>query len=322
MDEKNMQTRNVNNLMRHVWFLALLAVIALAGCDGDDKKAITTGGSEPPVDIANPGEMTIEQKEEMLDAGAIAAAAAVARIKIPEPGAGDWEPTTDNLNELGNMVDTALFEMVNARCDARITLGVPIGVTDLQVRADIKSASTFNIRFVIPAYFDALDNVAIADGKRRAMLLGKEWEELPAFSSMKSTKMDSDDLDQFVISFTKEMYAPYLDGETVWEPLFTALQNGVGGYKAVVERQLAEGRGQQRPLIRVYASTDEGTPTELEIVIDEERMVPVTVRVVQKQEDDFEFKMMWTGVWAFGGGSYESNAFVIPTDAFINEQKN
>lgn len=321
MDEKKMRTHNVNNLMRHVWFLALSAAIVLAGCDGGDKKVSTTGGSEPPVNLANPGEMTPEQQREMLDEGIDRANDAVDRIKIPKKGAGDWEPTTDSLNELGNMVDSALIEMVNARCDARITFSLPIGVTDMQVRADIKSADTYNIDFVIPAFFDALDNVAIADGKRRAMLLGTEWEELPAFSSMKSHKMDSDDLDEFVRSFTKEMYAPYLDGEAVWEPLFTALQNGVGGYDSVVERQLAEGRGQQRRLIRVYASTSDGAPTELEIVIDEERMVPVTVRVVQIQEDGFEFKMMWTGVWAFRGGSYEPNTFIVPIfDSTISEK--
>ena len=305
------QFHNVNSLMRFVWISAIATVALLAGCGRDSKQApVEMSGATKPA-INTDRQMTPEEAEAALEKASSRNEEALARTEIAKPGEKGWKPSKDGLGELGAALDTTFAGMNNARCEGRITYAIPLGTMDIQLAADIQDEQTFHVAFVLPEHPDSM-NRAIGNGERRAMLLADEWKELPSYSRNGGTvKMDEKGLEKFEIAFPQLMWSQYTEGKSVWEPLFSALQKGVGGYKARVERQIASRNDEERSMIRVYASTEEGEPTQIEVIIDESHMLPVTVRVVKQLEDGERTRIMWTGAWAFGG-KYKPNAFVIP----------
>ena len=309
MDEKKMRTEDVNSMMRHVWIWALLAVVAIFGCNGRDSTLRAEVDIEPPTITQDPltPEEILKEFENQVNP-------ALKNLDISKPATAGWIPSTDNLAELGKLLDTTFAELENVRCEAMITYAAPVGTMNVQVAVDIKTTEIFNIAFTLPSVPGYL-NTAIGDGERRVLLIGDEWEELPAFSATKKPRMDRSDLERFATMFTQDMFALYLEGELVWEPLFSALQSGVGGYEPSVERMKRSRNNKELSYIRVYARTEEDTPTEIEVIINEKWNLPVTVRVVRELEDGSKFKMMWSGAWAFSGGEFAEKNFVIPVPA-------
>jgi hypothetical protein len=118
------------------------------------------------------------------------------------------------------------------------------------------------------------------------------------------------DLDRLSTEGVMRLFAPYTQGRPFWGPLIRDLEKGSKGYSLAVEDREAEVKGgSKRRLVRLVALQKDG-PGQVEIVLDAQRWLPVTLKAVGPDEKGREARTLWMVSWGFGG-RYEPGEFSL-----------
>jgi hypothetical protein len=286
--------RHVKRQMRSLFpvFLAL-AALSLVGCSRKPTATKVAAGAPATLDPTkiDPPDIPVE-------------------VVIGEAGKGGWRKAPGSLSDLGEQMDEAMVVTEPIFATAEITYDdASVGKMRMDSKVRIADSKTFDIEFTVPETAGSWDRIR-GDGTKRAIRKAGVWENLSRFSSSPPAFTEQRLLD-WPSEFPEQMFASFIDGTPVWSKLFGAWAKGQGGYKATFEEQSFKRGTETRSHYRVYATTTKGGPTEVEILVDKERLRPLTIRVIGTNDEGKEYRMMWTGKWNVGG-TFDEKTFVIP----------
>lgn len=298
---------DVNSVMRPIALLLSVALlVGMVGCKGRD--AVEPKKPEPvktAVEHAPTEGTTTKPPTEFTPPPANPGA-----YDIKKPGEDGWKGTLVNLSTLGTAMDESIKKNRPTNVETVTNFDDPdFGSMRATPTLKIQDPKTFLIIYMLPED-KGNDRWLIGDGKRRVRKVGAKWQELPAFNKPKSINAKSAVKD-FPMRFGELMFAPYLDGSSIWGPLLSGWQDGLDGYKATIEEQQFTIASKPATHYRIIATKPN---VEVEMIVDKARLLPLTVRVKSKRKDGKELKSYWTGNWRFGG-KYEPKEFKIPLPA-------
>lgn len=311
-----MPSGDVRMMMRTIGAAFAAALVLLAGCDagnpadgpltGPAGTDSGTGGREPSV--RPPGEDTPAAP----DLGV-----PPSLYEIDPKGTGGWDEASDDLAALGARIDDALANLEVVMAEGFLTFETASESDSdkkdsmrFQTQIKIQDGRTFSIDYALPETKWSWNRL-VGDGSWRAVRIDGKWSGLAEFSGRRAAKMARAEVEDWPMKFPEGMFSFYFRGQDAWGPLFKAWQSGVAGYSATVEKNLVRHGTIEREHYRVVAKTEEGNPTEVEVIIDSERMLPLTIRAIQTGPGGGESRIFWTASWAFGG-THEPSDFVIP----------
>lgn len=219
----------------------------------------------------------------------------------PSGKAPGYKPASKaaSLKEIGQKVDGAIAKLPASMVDGRITFSTREGELMGRVEIMVQNASTFKVQYNMPK-LKAESGAVVGDGRRIAEKQGTAWK----LKSKVGGAASQTDLQQWPLEFTSMMFAPLTDSKLVWGPLFDSWQKR----GAKVEERPQELNGKKKMLYRVILAEKD---SQLEVVLDGDRMLPLTVRSDVPRKGGGRDRMMWTGQWAFGG-SHQASDFLIP----------
>lgn len=230
-------------------------------------------------------------------------------FKIAPPKTEGWKPVQDAAG-LGQKIDSAMLGVKEAF--VVVNMNYDNAGNKLTGRAELKirDKQHYRLEYYKPET-EANLNRLIADGSQRIELSEGKSKKLPGFKPATKVTMSAKDLDAWAENFTSEMLDGYRQDAEVWTGLVDAWRNGVGGYSTVIEEKTASPQGKARRYVRIVANTTKERPTNIEVMLDGVRYLPVAVRVVRKNADGTERKATWSADWRFGG-KHDTKEFVIP----------
>jgi hypothetical protein len=284
--------------MRTLAFVLLaIAVLSLAGCGR--KPAAGAGAAAVAPRPGGTGALDPGKAPEI-----------PVNVEIGEAGTDGWKEAPGSLVELGASMDEAMVVTEPLLCTGEIVYDDPsVGKMTMKSKARIEDAQTFDIEFTVPETAGSWDRIR-GDGTKRAIRKAGLWEPLGRFSSSPPSFTEQR-LMEWPSEFPEQMFASFIDGTQVWSKLFGAWAKGQGGYKATFEEQTFKRGEKVRSHYRVLAQTQQGGDTMVEILVDKERLRPLTIRVIGTNAEGKEYKMMWTGQWNVGG-TFDEKTFAIP----------
>jgi hypothetical protein len=212
--------------------------------------------------------------------------------------------------EEAEKMDRALVGLRETLASTHVVSQTQDGTLDARSDWKIRDDRTFSIQYFSPDS-GPQQNLLKGDGKRRAELAFGRWTDLPPFGG--SSKAQKPELDGLAVTVVRRMAAPFRTGEPFWGPLVKALARGEDGFSLKMESKTFDAHGQARKIFRYVAQRTKPIPASLEIVVDAQRSVPLTVRAVESRPDGGEDRVMWTAKWSFQGGRHDDRDFVVPT---------
>lgn len=234
-------------------------------------------------------------------------------LKIPK-GTFDIKPAENSAKitpaVLGQKVDEAFAQLTNAWADADTV--TEVGGAQLAGKSTIKvkDSKTFKVEFYDTETQATLNRV-IANGTDRVQFYKEVWSKLPAPGAGGGSVADV--TKEWPTEFLTDMFRFYSKDERVWGKVMAGLSSAQSGYTTKLEEKTVKVLGKDRKLYRLVA--DKPTDgTEVEIMVDGVRFLPVTVRSIVKSKDGKQDSRLWTCNWKFGG-TFDSKEFVLPKAA-------
>lgn len=264
--------------------------------------SVESGGSEGAAPQPSPGTTEETKTEEAVKKLMTTPIATEESLKIKPSGkAPGYKPSarTASLTGLGQKVDQAIQKLPAAMVNGRITFSTGEGELMGKVDIKVKDSSTFKVQYNMPR-LKAEAGTVVGDGQRFAEKEGTEWR----LKTKKGGAASLSELQNWPLEFTEMMFFPLTDAKKVWGPLFDSWQKK----GAKVEERPQEFNGKKKMLYRVLLTEKD---SQLEVILDGDRMLPLTVRSDVPRKGGGRDRMMWTGQWAFGG-SHKAADFLIP----------
>lgn len=278
--------------MRHLWMVALLAA---AGCGSRESTARDPlPASGPP---ASSGTLNIEKPDTGLPSAPQATDAKA--LAIQPPGRPGWRPEKRALGQLGAEVDAALGGLTETLCETETMYDVGGQQASAKLAIKVRDRDTYKAEWVEPASRYAINSI-VRDGGRASVRFGDEQGPVRPWAGGGKTT-----LDEWLDSPTRTMLRGFEDGAPAFASLLRALEEGEKGFKATTESSKRTVAGKEREIVRMVASSPSGDKVEL--VVDGERKLPLTVRVKRANGDS----VLWTGRWG-SGGKHDDSSFRMP----------
>ena len=228
---------------------------------------------------------------------------------IKAPKADGWAASA-NAATLGDKMDDALATVKEALVAVNMNYDNAGNKLTGKAELKIRNSRQFRLEYYKPETEASVTRV-IADGKERVQTESGKATKLPAFREPAKVTMTEKELDEWAENFTEEMFNNYREDDRIWSSLVSAWRSGVGGYKTSIEEKTMSPAGKPRKYYRVVAKTDKNRPTDIEIMVDGVRFLPVAVRVIRKNADGTLRRGTWSAEWKFGG-THSSNDFKVP----------
>jgi len=229
-------------------------------------------------------------------------------FSIPAPRTNDFHAANTPLTDLGTKMDEAALNTKEALGEAETSMEV--GGAQLTGKSKIKlqDSKTFAIEFY-SRFTEATLNRIVSDGQTKAVYFKDSWK-LVGDAGSPDGDLGPAELAKWPGDFSRAMFSEYETGKRTWGPLLRAWSNGEGGFKATVEEKKAVVLGKERSIYQVLA-TRKSDGAQVQIVVDGERFLPVTVRTLVKNSKGGLDKVQWSAKWSFGG-HHDPSDFVIP----------
>jgi|GEM_PF-3945756 len=250
-----------------------------------------------------------------------------AQRKIPDTkGQGGWGPTTFSPRQLANNADKTLNNLTNAFADIRVHIVVPQGAGDVKLEAKIGAPTKYNVQYTVFADGHPSNYAAIANGKNRALVrasVGKNQKKITRLMSV-STRVPvsganlaslwPSNMPQFVLN-------RYVTGSNSYGGLVNALISGVGKYQVYAEQRTLTYQGKIITDYRIVAQRSKANAAKLgysqiEIVLDGERFLPLTLRTRFSPLKGAPTELDWSSRWV--PDHFTSADFQIPAQASGN----
>lgn len=226
-------------------------------------------------------------------------------------GSHGYKPSVSKMESIGDKMDVALKETKNAwgKVDTRAL----VDGAQLTGKASwkIRDKDEYMIEFYDPKTRAGMNRV-IASGGRRVLYFNEKWAELPP-PDKSGPGLNEDSVAVLPTLQLRLMLANFEHGGKVWGPIMRGLSKGTAGFKSTIEEQKMKILGKDRTLYRVLANrANDGA--SIEIVVDGESYLPVTLRTISKDSKGGQNTVLWTCLWNFGG-AFKDDEFLIPVKA-------
>lgn len=227
-------------------------------------------------------------------------------VDIAPPNTKGWMKSDLTFAELGEKVGQTMRSLKGAYGEATLLAdnGEMSGnVTSLiKIRSDKEFAIEYNLPYQPARINRLLGNPS--DGK--AMLENGEWKRIP-------DRLGDDLVENWPLTFTKQIFAGLVTGHDSWKPYFEALAAGKGGFKANVEmRTILPGEGGlPQKYYRVVASRTSPKSEEIEARFDAVHFLPLAIRVKTVQKNGKKVEAQWQARWTWTK-PLEDSDFAIP----------
>lgn len=229
------------------------------------------------------------------------------RMRIEPPGKAPWKKSKVTAAQLGQKVGDATMRIQNTGADLIVLVQTPEG-------QGFFSAPTIDFR-VMGGKLYRVDSVVLHeipfssstanDGKTRTVRVNDKIVKMNANQTLQAARLKgADQIRLFETDFTRMMFQGLTDGIDAWKPILQGWASGVDGYKSTIEERTMKHMGQTFRHYRVHAQRTgalvktRGQST-FEIIIDADRMLPVTVRHVRVDPKGKTWAMMWTASYRF-----------------------
>ena len=294
--------------VRRVWIIGALAVLVGCGEPGRGVVRDDTAKSPPPSTGAEtPARSEVPKSFELSEP---ARRALDAKLSISLPGPKGWKPESNQMVIEAEKMDRALLALRESLASTQVIASYKEGSFDVKSDWKIRDERTFSIQYFWPDS-GRQQNLLKGDGKRRGGRAFGGWRNLPPYGG--ALKAGDESLDKLPLTIVRRMASPFRSGEPFWGPLIRALARGEAGYALNSESQVVQVQGKERKIIRYIAERSKPTKASVEIVVDVQRSVPLTVRASETRPDGGEDRVMWTAKWSFQGGKHQDSDFVVPT---------
>ncbi len=300
------------------WLLAVSAMVLAGGCQPPAKpeaKSELEGGTTE-VEVTDPsgtvskdgssegkpgtGKDPAEKAAQKLLTGPIASDEA---LKIRPSGSDSWKPSKEQpkLAQIGEKVDAALAKLPPAYVDARLTYKTEVGELVGKAEIKVQNDKTFRVAYNLPRN-EADQTIIIGDGERLASKEKDKWQLVKKEGGVATQS----ELSSWAMEFPALMFSPLTDSRQTWGPLFKEWAK----HGTKVEEKPESINGQKKMIYRVL---HESNGSQMEVILDGEMMLPMTVRTDVPRPGGGRNQMMWTGRWGFGG-SHDAKDFRIPIE--------
>jgi len=272
------------------------------GGESQPESSVEAGGSEGAAPQPSTGPTEETKTEEAVKKLMTTPIATEESLKIKPSGkAPGYKPSSRSasLTDLGKRVDQAITKLPPAMVNGRITFSTGEGELMGKVDIKVKDSSTFRVQYNMPK-LKAEAGSLVGDGRRFAEKTESGWK----LRQKEGGSASPSELQRWPLEFTSMMFMPLTDSKVTWQPLFDSWQKK----GAKVEERPQELNGKKKMLYRVILAEKD---SQMEVILDGERMLPLTVRSDVPRKGGGRDRMMWTGQWAFGG-SHQASDFLIP----------
>lgn len=298
---------------RFGWMLLACGLAVIVGCQPKETKLSPTAGGPPtteePAEVA-PKDPVDDVRKLLENTKPLEG---VHEIDRPTEKWDAVEPTKPVAKKgLGEIIDDGIEDLdatlvkVTLQCLDRDT------VLQMNPTIRIQDAKHFMIEYSIPET-EADINILASDGQERAYFEDQKVRELPPFGKNQvREKLNKQEITEFVKRMPVEGFRYYSHGDRPWSAFIAGLNDPKNGFKVTLEEKNFKPVGEERPFYRFVAKSSGKDATDIEIIVDTKRNVPVTFRANMTYPDGKQRKLFWKAEWQFGG-KFEAKDFRIPT---------
>jgi len=226
---------------------------------------------------------------------------------VPAPNTGGFDSQKEMTAEaIGTKVDYALTHLTNTvgagKLDARTEDKMGYNLCKIF----IGTKGVYSVEYPRPE-MPFQKSLIVSDGIKHAT---RDYETVT--TDVNIAKASEDYVDEWPQRFTELALVSLSDQRPVYAPLMKALQSGKGGYKTSLDKMVTTLDGVKHTMYRIVATRTEPDTTTIEIRVDGDRWLPITLRVNRKVKGGEEFYSRYALAWQFGQ-KVNADAFAVPT---------
>jgi hypothetical protein len=226
-------------------------------------------------------------------------------VKIPAPNSEGWHATKMTAGDLAKQVSNAIANMKGTYGEALTYLKTSGGTANATSTYMVQDRSHFRVDFV--RFEDPpLRGFVLANGnQKRQLIMGKGGKSVGVKEPLPEAKLNASQLTQnWTRDFSRLMFLPLTDGVDAWSMVVPKIVAGTGGFKSTIEERVMKRNGKDVKSFRVRAiraGTGAGKKGQcsLEMVVDAQFYLPVTVRVLSNDATGKALTQQWSCRWAF-----------------------
>ena len=284
--------------MKNATLLIALAALMVVGCSRKDTPTPEPGPA--PVVQGAPAPAPEPAPVPEVDTSKPSDAATLEMPPIPAKGNGGWAVVKLSPTDVSGKMDAAMQGLKNVTCIATLVGTTPLGkIMPSTFPAYIKDAKTFRISYMKLAEGVPLTGIATADG-----VYTIQMREGGMTDPKKLGSGGAWDRKTLVSGWPANFAEHVFDGLTVRDGLWTALvkgwMSGSGGYTLSLEERVTPYQGRNIKNYRYVAERStgkDGKKEQVELVVDGQIFLPVTIRTVAYDAKGRETKVQWAGDW-------------------------
>lgn len=222
---------------------------------------------------------------------------------IPRPGTSGWTASRLSAAEVGRRMAQAIEGMRGVEGVAETTVETPEGRGQIRTTIAVRDNRNYRIEFPIVALVpDA--GVMAANGTTRSLRIGTKTT--PPFPIDGKTGDADWNASQIARNWNRDfgrlIFRGLTEGRDALGPLIAEWSRPQSGFRVTTEERSREFRGRTVTNYRIRASraarAGQGA-SEVEIVIDGERGLPVTIRSIWTDDRGREWRAQWSAGWNF-----------------------
>lgn len=246
------------------------------------------------------------------------------KVQIPPSQAQGWVKSDLTAEQLAAKVSAAVSSLSNTRLESSTLVGTPLGKGQYIDHATIGDRKKYKFAYVHIGD-QPVTGTLVANGKQRVVRVEDSWtnplpldKPLPSdrdtsLSSFKeqpsspmlaplTTTKPEDVVERWPREFSRLAFQSLSEGKDAVGPAVKGWSSGLKGYRiAAVEKRQKKVEGRQYVSYRIIAKRDKkgGGNSEIELVVDGYRFLPVTMRTNFDDEKGRNFSAMWSGSYKF-----------------------
>lgn len=230
----------------------------------------------------------------------------------PEPGV--WNKDAMKASELAKKMSDSMSKLSRTVVESKYDVKTPEGVGTYNLLAQLGEPGHYKIQMLTSEKIPNTGQIVSNGVRKFRMSMGGKGQLKPANVPFEDAKLNPKET---AVDFSKRasrmIYAGITDGSHPWAQLFSAVGDPKSGYETTVERRVTEYRGQNVASYRVVAKRKPEIAkslgvSQIEIVIDGTRWLPVTIRAYNVDAKGGEWRTDWTAMYKFNQE--------IPADTF------
>jgi len=212
----------------------------------------------------------------------------------------DWQTTTMAVTQLASEVGKAMATVKDTKGTIYVVVETPLGRGFLNQELKIKDNKHYNINYVVledrPKH-----SMVTANGRQKQEQIDGKWQ--PAVSLAKplpDASVPADKLaSRWALDFTRTMWLGLTDSRDSWPAVVSQWLTGTGEYEITTQERHINYQGHDMVDYRIEADRKPAARPKLgsstvQIVIDAQRHLPVTIVSDNTDSAGKNWKMTWT----------------------------